>query len=336
MNAPSPIACLESYINPSLTNGPFLFNNANTPALHLLSSTMLSRLKNVGPARVKEMRALGQSMQILSHIPIAANAATCTRYNDALFAAIQLNSEKLAALAILPADGKEAARELQRCVTKINFVGGVVGLQPDGRGGIALGNELEELWSVADRFRVPIMLRDMWPVGAELPTFQCTLPESVLAPVATHLHTSHNHSPLPLLHLYLTGVFDRHANLRLILPHPCLIPSLLPRIEAVLSKIPATDKPKRGYLNVWQQNIYVTTADVLDMSTMRTLLEQIPVDRVLYASNYPLEDRGRELMQELKESEFLTEEEWERVAWGNAELVFGMKSSARKGKGKIG
>ena len=46
------------------------------------------------------------------------------------------------------------------------------------------------------------------------------------------------------------------------------------------------------------------------------------MDRVLYASNYPLEERGRELMMELKESEFLTEEEWERLTWKNAELLF--------------
>jgi len=64
---------------------------------------------------------------------------------------------------------------------------------------------------------------------------------------------------------------------------------------------------------------------------MRTLLEQIPIDRVLYSSNYPLEERGKELMQELKESGFLTPEEWERVAWGNAELLFQLKKGAVKG-----
>lgn len=60
---------------------------------------------------------------------------------------------------------------------------------------------------------------------------------------------------------------------------------------------------------------------------MRTLLEQIPIDRVLYASNYPLEERGREMMEEMKESGFLTREEWERVAWGNAEELFGLKGA---------
>lgn len=98
----------------------------------------------------------------------------------------------------------------------------------------------------------------------------------------------------------------------------------------MLAHIPPADKPKRSFLDVWQHNFYLTTSDVLDISTMRTLLEQTPIDRVLYASNYPLEDhRGKELMEELRESGFLTTEEWDRVAHGNAELLFGLK----KGKG---
>jgi predicted TIM-barrel fold metal-dependent hydrolase len=138
------------------------------------------------------------------------------------------------------------------------------------------------------------------------------------------------------LHLYLSSVFDRHPNLRLILANPCLLPSLLPRIDTTLARIPPNDKPKRGFLDVWQNNFYFTTADVLDMSTMRTLLEQIPIDRVLYASNYPLEERGKELIVELKESGFLDKDEWERVAWGNAQFLFGFGLKATVGKGKSG
>jgi predicted TIM-barrel fold metal-dependent hydrolase len=128
----------------------------------------VSKLKNVGSARVKDLRALRQSKQVLSHIPISANAPTCTRFNDALFAGIQLNADKFAAMAILPANGQEAARELQRCVSKMKFVGGVVGYTPNGVGGVSMGNDLEPLWFIAARYRVPIMLRDMWPVGAEV------------------------------------------------------------------------------------------------------------------------------------------------------------------------
>lgn len=129
-----------------------------------------------------------------------------------------------------------------------------------------------------------------------------------------------------ILRLYLNGVFDRYPNLRLVIAHPGSLPSLLPRIDTVLDSIPSTDKPKRSFLDVWQHNFYLTTADVLDISSMRTLLEQIPMDRVLYASNYPLEERGREMMVELKESGFLADEEWEMLAWRNAEQLFKLPS----------
>jgi predicted TIM-barrel fold metal-dependent hydrolase len=350
MNTPSLVACVESYITSTIPVGTYVSSDPTTPALHLLPSTTLSKLKNIGPARVKDLRSLGHSNQILSHIPIDATPSSCTKLNDMLATAIQMNADKLAALAILPLVGNEAARELQRCVTKLNFVGGVIALRPDCNGSHSLGNGLEEVWSTAEKYRVPIMLRDMWPTGekvplldptsrimgtneyVQLPVYQGDLADSILAPLVTYLHTSHNHTPLPIIHLYLSSVFDRHPNLRLVLANPCLLPSILPRIETLLARIPPSNKPKRGFLDVWQNNFFFTTADVLDMSTMRTLLEQIPIDRVLYASNYPLEERGRELMDELKESGFLTKEEWERVAWRNAQSLFGLKSTTGKGK----
>ena len=129
-----------------------------------------------------------------------------------------------------------------------------------------------------------------------------------------------------ILRLYLSGIFDRYPNLRLVIAHPSLLPSLLPRIDNILDSISTADKPKRSFLDVWQHNFYLRNDDILDLSSMRTLLEQIAMERVLYASNYPLEERGRELMMELKESEFLTEEEWERLAWRNAEQLFKLPS----------
>ena len=129
-----------------------------------------------------------------------------------------------------------------------------------------------------------------------------------------------------ILRLYLNSVFDRHPHLRLVIAHPNLLPSLLPRIDTVLNSIPTIDRPKRSFLDVWQHNFYLTTVDILDLSSMRTVLEQIPMDRVLYASNYPLEERGRAIITALRESDFLTNEEWERLAWKNAEQLFKLRS----------
>ncbi|KAH9865525.1 hypothetical protein J1614_009110 [Plenodomus biglobosus] len=335
MATPNLSATLESYVSPSLIINPSSTtpSDKSLPALHLLPSSTLSKLRNVGPARMKDMRlVLGHSRQIISHIPISASPQACARCNDALYTAIRLNADKFAGLALLPGgkgEGREAARELQRCVSKYGFVGGAIGLKRgDGGEGLVDDGTWEEVWGTAAKCRVPIVLRELWPLNAEIPDYQCNLPDTVLAPLLTHIHTSHSVSPLPLLHIYLGGVFDRHPSLRLVLCHPGAIPSLLPRIENLLSSIPIADKPKRSYLDVWQHNIYLSTADVQEMSSLKALLEQIPMDRVLYASNYPLEERGRALMDELRESGFLSKEEWERVAWGNAETLFGLKKSA--------
>jgi predicted TIM-barrel fold metal-dependent hydrolase len=59
-------------------------------------------------------------------------------------------------------------------------------------------------------------------------------------------------------------------------------------------------------------------------------VEQIPIDRILYGGNYPYENRGKSLMEELKESGIIGSEEWEMIAWGNAEKLFGVRGGARK------
>ncbi|KAL6706764.1 hypothetical protein ACN47E_005100 [Coniothyrium glycines] len=312
---PNLIATVESYLCPSLPVASIAPTDLSLPSLHLIPSPTLTKLRNVGSARIKDMRALGQSKQIISHIPIYATTQACANINDALYTASRLNADKFTALAILPSamgQGTEAARELQRCITKYKFAGGMVGLRR-GEDSI-LDDSFEELWSVADRFRTPIALREMWPSGVEAATYQRNLPDTVLAPFLALAHAAHSNSPLPFIHLYLAGVFDRYPSLRLILCHPGALPSLIPRIETVLSSIPVADKPKH----------------VQEMSSMRALLEQIPMDRLLYASNYPFEENGKNLMHELRDSGFLSKDEYDMVAWGNAEVLFGWKTGGSK------
>lgn len=79
-----------------------------------------------------------------------------------------MNGEKVAALSMLPTEGKEAAKELARCVGKMKFMGGCIGMSRN----IKLEQvEWEELWDVAERYRVPVLLRETWPVGSEVCCF---------------------------------------------------------------------------------------------------------------------------------------------------------------------
>lgn len=158
------IATLESHLTPTLafTSPP---TSPSQPSLHLIPPPTLTKLRNIGPGRVKDMRFLGQSKQIISHVPLVAAPQTCSRINDAMHAAVIMNSEKFSVLSMLPLEGKEAARELARCVGKMKFVGGCIGIS---RKTELEGVEWEELWDAAERYRVPILLRETWPVGSEV------------------------------------------------------------------------------------------------------------------------------------------------------------------------
>lgn len=82
--------------------------------------------------------------------------------------AVLMNAERFSVLAGLPNDGKEAARELVRCVNRYGFVGGVVALGKGGGGMQVDREEWWELWNQAEKFRVPILIRGLWPLASEV------------------------------------------------------------------------------------------------------------------------------------------------------------------------
>lgn len=110
------MAASESYLCPAIPIESSTSHHTSLPALHLIPSSTLAKLRNVGPARIKDMRALNQSKQIISHIPISASPQTCAKINDALHAAMHLSTNRFAALALLPSEtgqGNEAASTLR-------------------------------------------------------------------------------------------------------------------------------------------------------------------------------------------------------------------------------
>jgi predicted TIM-barrel fold metal-dependent hydrolase len=157
---PTPlVACLESFLSPAVS----IPASPSSPALHLLTPSTLSKLRNLGHSRIRDARALGHTIQVISHIPIETTPQMFLKLNDALDAGTRMQNDKLVGLAVLPSglgEGREAARELQRCVTKFRFVGGVVAA---GRG--IEDESYEEVWGMAQRLGVPIMLREGWPHG---------------------------------------------------------------------------------------------------------------------------------------------------------------------------
>lgn len=156
------IACVESFLSPSLN----ISSSPSSPALHLIPPPIAAKLKNLGHPRIRNMRTLGHTTQVVSHIPITATPQLCARLNSVLDEGTRMQNDKIVPLALLPSgwgEGGEAARELQRCVTRLGFSGGVFA--------VSAGLEdksFDNVWGMAQRLGVPIMLREGWPTGDQV------------------------------------------------------------------------------------------------------------------------------------------------------------------------
>ena len=156
------IASEEYYLDPSLPCNP---TGPGDPDLRAIPPVIISKLRNLGPSRTRDMRASNVSLQVVSHIPIDATPNTCRKLNDALSSTIVTSPDHLAALALLPCwNPTEAASELLRCVTSHGFVGGMLGFRRgEGEEKAYDGAGFDGVWKVAERYRVPIALRPLFP-----------------------------------------------------------------------------------------------------------------------------------------------------------------------------
>jgi len=162
------IAAETSYLS-----NDFISSTTTAPTSLPISSIpppILSKLRNLGPSRARDLRTTHTSHQIVAHLPLDLAPKTYHQLNDALYTALVMNPDRLSALAALPCwDGHEAATELQRCIVKYRFVGGVLGFRRGVWEERAWEKrEFDELWKTAERYGVPIALRPLFPTQEQV------------------------------------------------------------------------------------------------------------------------------------------------------------------------
>jgi len=132
---------------------------------------------------------------------------------------------------------------------------------------------------------------------------------------------------LHVLRLYAAGLFDAHPRLKLIIGHMGeMLPFQLERIEGMTHSWDV--RGKRGFKDVWDTNIYITTSGVWSVNPMRCLLQNTKVSHVLYSVDWPFtsNERGSEWLGQLEASGLLKKEEIEMIAHGNAERLLKIKA----------
>jgi predicted TIM-barrel fold metal-dependent hydrolase len=315
------IALEEHFWTPELAAAPGtgVLARAGTEALG-------AALREVGAARIGDMDAAGIDVQVLSHAQPAAQAlageagtAAARRANDYLAATVAAHPSRLAGFATLPTGSPGAAAdELSRAVGDLGFVGGLVN-STIGTNGLFLDDaSFAPLLTRFEELDVPLYLHPAPPPALVRDTFYGGLRAPAAAALATNAWGWHAEAGLHALRLVVSGVFDRHPGLKLIIGH-CgeMIPFMLDRIDDMMPpSVSGLASPVSQYV---LRHMWVTTSGMFSLPPTLCALSVFGTDRVLFSVDYPFSPNasGREFLDALP----IAPDDKIKVAGANAERL---------------
>jgi 2,3-dihydroxybenzoate decarboxylase len=200
--------------------------------------------------------------------------------------------DRLSMFACLPTqDGAEAAAELRRAVGELGAVGALInGYTNVGDANTAryLDDEAyEPMWAAVAEVGVPVYLHPREPLPAQQAIYAGY--ESLVGSAWGFGHETATHA----VRLMLSGLFDRHPGVQVILGHLAEgLSFLLPRLEHRLDKQKdgaGLGSARRKVSEYLSDNFYATTSGHFHTRTLFNTIAELGVDRVLFSADYPYE-----------------------------------------------
>ena len=282
------------------------------------------RLLDVGERRLAAMDDQGVDVQVLSVttpgvqnlVPDRA-VALARQANDAIAARVCADPERFEGFATLPTpDPGAAAVELRRAVTELGLKGALL----CGRTGSKNIDhpDFEEMWAVAGELRAPVYIHPQMPVGAVQDSYY-----SGLDPVADFIFAGpgigwHYETGIQLLRLILSGTFDRHPDLQVIVGHwGELVLFYTERIGHMREW--AHLGLARPIIDYFRNNVSYTGSGDLGDRYLRWTIDVVGVDRIMYATDYPFVDTGSGRARQFLEQADLSESDRHAIGHGNWE-----------------
>ncbi len=282
------------------------------------------KLTDLGQIRLADMDAAHIDMQVLSlaggdldHLDAPAAASFARDANDAMADAVRAHPTRFAAFAALSLqDPEAAARELERCVRQLRFVGVMVN-------GTVGGQFLDHprftpFWEAAQALDVPVYLHPAPPPAPVFQSYFTGLPEDLGFMLSTAGWGWHVETGLHALRLIVTGLFDRFPRLQVIIGHMGEnLPYSLARANAVLSR--SGHKLSRSVAEIFHQHFHVTTSGYFTLPPFLCALQMVGADRILFSIDYPFSptEFGRRFLDSLP----INPADIEKIAHENAERL---------------
>lgn len=285
------------------------------------------RLRDISDQRLREMDEAGVDMQVLSHAGagtqmMAPETAVdiAPRVNDRLREIIDLHPQRFAGLSVLPTPVPEAAaEELERSVKQLGFKGAMIH-------GLTNGEFIDKpkYWPIFERAEaldVPLYLHPSHPDPRVSEVYYADYVKTVPGILNATLGYTVE-AMVQGVRMVLSGVFDRHPNLKIILGHLGEgIPFLLGRIDATL-KNPANKQV--NFREVFCRNFYITTSGFFSDPALFCSMLEIGVDRILFAIDWPWGNNRRAV--DWLEHVSITAEDRAKIFGGNSDRLLRLTS----------
>jgi uncharacterized protein len=300
----------------------------HTPAV-ARSKEITERLLDLGEGRLAAMDEGGIDLQVLSlaatgqdKLKVATATSVVHDANDELAAAIQAHPQRFAGFASLALkDPGAAARELERCVTKLGFKGGF--LNGTEGGGFLDDAKFAPLFESAQALDVPLYLHPTPPHEQVQRIYFGGLPEQTAYFLSTAAWGWHAEAGLHSLRLILSGLFDRFPRLQIIVGHNGEhLPYSLARVESALP--PAITQLDKSLSDYFHENFYVTTSGYFTMPPFLCALQVVGSDRLMFSVDYPYRSNvmGKAFLQNLA----VSPADYKKIAHANAERLLKLQS----------
>ena len=248
------------------------------------------RLHDFTGIRIKEMDDVGIDVQVISHgapstqkLPAENAAALTRRVNDRLHRAIASHAARFAAFAALPTAVPEAAAdELARSAQELGFKGAMLH-------GLANGVFLDDkrFWPIyarAEKLDLPIYLHPAHPH----PDVQRIYYEDYVKDFPMVARPAWGYTvetATTAIRLVLSGVFERHPKLKIILGHLGeTLPFLVWRIDQALKR---PGQRSMSFRDIFCNNFSITTSGNFSNPALLCCMMEMGVDQILFAVDWP-------------------------------------------------
>ena len=304
----------------------------------LTGSYAAERLADRSRKRLNDMDDHGISVQILglssainsTHLggdQAQAGVALARDINNELKKAVDSNPTRFRAFAELPMQiPTEAVKELYRCVKELGFVGATLSGSVGGEGKFLDAPEYDCILSALEELDVPLFLHPGVPVKAVWDAYYdiTDKPE-----VSTRFGLGgwgwHNEVAIHVLRLVLSGTFDKHSRLKIIIGHLGeMLPSMMHRVEQVFDV--RRLGLKRSVGETLRSQVWISISGFFALAPTQAAIATWGVDRVLFGTDYPFVNMNRvgEYLRAL--GELVSPSDLQRICCTNAEELLKIKA----------